>query len=508
MQKTQGFIAAGHEATAEAAATILEEGGNAFDAAVAALLASFVAEPCMSSAGGGAFLTAFRADGTAFTYDCFVQTPRHKKPADEVEFFPVELDFGTAKETFYVGLGSVGVPGTIAGIWKIHRDLGSLPLRVVAEPAIRLAREGVQMDDFQYHDFCLLEPILRLSKPSPVFWRDDRLIRADEVLKMPDFADCLDHLVREGEDEFYKGEVAKMILQLSDDRGGHLTAEDLALYTAPRYQPLRFPYRNRTVLTNPFPSLGGAIIGIVLARLEAAGDPVSGPGSKAYVERLAQICSDLDRLNKTPQNLAAELQRWFPDLVPGRGPASRKMNGTSHFSILDEDGNAVSVTTSNGEGCGYFVPDTGIILNNMLGETALLPNGLHSWEPNVRLGSMMSPSIVLGPDGQAEVVLGSGGAGRIPFMLSQVIHQLVDYEMDIAESVQFPRMHCIDGTMNLEPGLDPRARMPAEVRGILPWEKQSLYFGGVHAVQKRGGRMAAMGDPRRGGVTRQVGKVR
>lgn len=505
MHKTQGLIAAGHHATAEAAAVVLEAGGNAFDAAVAALLASFVAEPCMSSAGGGAFLTAFRADGAAFTYDCFVQTPRNKRPAEEVEFFPVELDFGTAKETFYVGLGSVAVPGTIAGCWKIHRELGRLPLHVVAEPAIRLAKEGVQMDAFQYHDFCLLKPILELSKPSPVFWRGDRLIKEDEVLKMPEFADCLDHLVREGEDEFYKGEVAKMILGLNDAKGGHLTAEDLASYEVPRYEPLRVRYRDRTLLTNPLPSLGGSLIAIVLARLAAGGEVHASVGSPEYVSRLAEIFSVLDRMSKTPANLAAELHRWYPNLRMAAGSSSQKLNGTSHFSIIDGEGNAVAVTTSNGEGCGHFVPGTGIILNNMLGETALLPNGLHSWEPNVRLGSMMSPSILLDAENQAEAVLGSGGAGRIPFMLAQVIHQMVDYGMNIHDAVKFPRMHCNEGIMNLEPGLAREGQMPSEVERVLAWEKTSLFFGGVHGVQRIGARMEAEGDARRGGVTRTVG---
>lgn len=499
MQKTKGLIAAGHNATAKAAATILEEGGNAFDAAIAALMASFVAEPCMSSLGGGAFLTAHGSNGQSFTYDCFVQTPINKRPQEEIEFFPIEIDFGSTVEIFHIGMGSVGVPSLVRGIWQIHADMGSLPMHVIAEPAIELAKNGLEVNAFQYHDFKLLESILEISKPSPVFWRDDRLIKTGETMYMSDFADCLDYLVQEGPRAYYEGDIAKAILQLNDAKGGHLTAEDLITCQSLRRDPLRIPYRSRTILTNPLPSLGGSLIALSLGALAKSdlrrNDPIAG---------LARIFSQLDRLNKTPENLNLALQAMYPHLPEGSGSPSRKLGGTSHFSILDEHGNAVSVTTSNGEGCGHFVPGTGMIMNNMLGESALLPNGLHSWEPNVRLGSMMSPTIVLDADQKAEVVLGSGGAGRIPFMISQVIHQVIDKGLGIEEAVAAPRLHVNDNICNLEPGLPTDLTLPA---GVSPhgWDKKSLYFGGVHAVMQHKGEMQAIGDGRRGGVSLAVG---
>ena len=505
MQKTRGHIAAGHTATAEAAATILREGGNAFDAAIAALMASFVSEPCMSSAGGGAFLTAYNPrDRQAFTYDCFVQTPARKRSPEQIEFTPVELDFGTAQETFYIGMGSVAVPGIIAGIWKLHADLGSLPLRVLAEPAIDLARNGVLVDAFQEHDFHLLEPILAVSKPSEVFWRGDRLIAEGETMYMPDLADCLDHLVREGQEEFYRGDVAKLILRQIEDLGGHLSAEDLAGYAVHRRAPLQFPYRDRTLLTNPLPSLGGSLIALVLGHL-AAGGPIDFPiGSAEEVVRFAPILYQPDRLPKTPAHLARELQALYGSAGPASERHSNAWGGTSHFSILDEHGNAVAVTMSNGEGCGHFVPGTGIILNNMLGETALLPNGLHSWEPSIRLGSMMSPTILLDSEGAAELVLGSGGAGRIPFMLAQAIYKVVDQGADVHTAVTTSRMHAIDGVFNLEPGLPWEDVALPPFGKVLPWEKPSLYFGGVHAVHRYRGALVAEGDRRRGGVWTEV----
>ncbi len=504
MQKTRGLIAAGHEATAKAAAVILEEGGNAFDAAIAALMASFVAEPCMSSAAGGAFLIAHRADGLSLGYDCFVQTPRHKRPLEEVEFFPIDIDFGETVEQFYVGMGSVAIPGIVKGIWEIHEDMGSLPMKVLAEPAIALAKKGVLVDDFQDHDFHLLEPILSLLKPSPVFWQEGRLVSSGETMKMPELADTLDYLVREGPRAFYEGDIAHLLLKQNDRLGGHITAEDLVSYRAPRRHPLSFPFRNRTVQAIPFPGLGGSLVALTLGLLEKTG-PVDFPfGSEEMVSRWARVLSQLDRMEKTPPNLASALAQMYPGIQMGSAGTSRHQGGTSHFSILDEFGNAVGVTMTIGEGAGHFIPGTGIVLNNMLGELALLPKGLHNWDPNTRLGSMMSPAIVLDKDGKAEIVLGSGGAGRIPYMLAQVIHQVVDLGMDLSSAVKAPRMHIIDNVCNMEPGLPGNSILPDGV-SLRAWKKQSLYFGGVHAVMRGKKGLEAQGDPRRGGAIVGVG---
>lgn len=504
MKKTKGLIAAAHSETAEAAATIFREGGNAFDAAIAAFLASFVAEPCMSSAGGGAFMTAYKNDGTALIYDYFVQTPKRKRPAEDTEFFPVELDFGTTKEVFHIGMGAAGVPGSIAGVFKVYNQLASLPMSVLAEPAIRLAKEGVLIDPFQEHDFDLLEPILRVCHPSPVFWVGDRLIRVGERMYMPEFADCLENLAREGVDLFYKGDIAKQILKLNADKGGHLTREDLETYEVHKQHPLHFRYRDRQILTNPLPSIGGSTLAIMMAKLEAKGPINEKPTSREHTERLIDVCSRIDAIKKTPKALAEYLAKWYPHMSDEFDHEATKIGGTSHFSVLDEYGNAAAVTTSNGEGCGHFIPSTGILLNNMLGELALLPHGIHSWEENVRLGSMMSPTIVLDPNEHAEIVIGSAGAGRIPSMIGQVIHYLVDYNMSLEEAVNAPRLHWTEGTCNLEPGLHNDVAVPESLKALVPWEKQSLYFGGVNAILYRDQTYYAEGDSRRGGVTVRV----
>ena len=505
MPITRGLIAAGHMATAEAAASILREGGNAFDAAVAAFLSSFISEPCMNSAGGGAFMVTYAKNGTASVYDFFVQTPKHKRPREEIQFFPIEVDYGVTTDTFHVGMGSAGVPGSIAGLFQMHADLCSLPMSFLAEPAIRLARNGVEVDSFQHDIFCLIEPILAMNKKvSQVFWRDGRLIREGELIFMPELADCLDYLAREGADAFYKGEIARKLILLNEARGGHLTAEDLEDYQVHIHPPLRFRYRDRKVLTNPLPSLGGSLMALMFAMLEAKGPVDYPPMSRTHVERLMEVYCSTNQISKTTEGLIESLTRWYPGQRFTASRHSTKIGGTSHLNILDEDGNAVAISVSIGESCGHFIPKTGILMNNMLGESALLPNGLHSWEEDVRLGSMMSPTIVLDKENNPELVLGSGGSGRIPFMIAQVIHNVIDHGMEIEEAVKAPRLHCQDELCSLEPGLPSDIQMPSSLRELVFWEKQSLFFGGVHGICCRNNQMQAEGDRRRGGVMLQV----
>ena len=145
----KGAVAAGHPKTADAAALLLEAGGNAFDAALAALCAACVAEPVLTSLGGGGFLTAKTAAGKTQVYDFFVQTPRRKRPPYDIELFPVVADFGTAKQEFHIGMGSLATPGTVRGLFDVHRELGSIPMRRIVEPAVMTARDGVRLNHLQ-----------------------------------------------------------------------------------------------------------------------------------------------------------------------------------------------------------------------------------------------------------------------------------------------------------------------------------------------------------------------
>jgi len=229
--KIQGVVAAGHEKTAEAAMVAVEAGGNAFDAAVASLLASFVAEPLMSSAAGGGFMTAFTAEGKPLLFDFFCQTPKIKRRADEINFYPIELQFGSVKETFHIGMGSMAVPGNMAGVFEIHKKLGSLPLEILAEPALKMAKEGIPVNNFQAYDFKLLEPVISITEEAkPIFYRAGEIIERNKEFRMPHFADLLEVLLKEGKSLFYRGEVAQKVVADSQESGGYLTILDFNDY--------------------------------------------------------------------------------------------------------------------------------------------------------------------------------------------------------------------------------------------------------------------------------------
>ena len=268
-QNTPGIIAAGHCQSVAAGQAILQEGGNAFDAAVAAILASFVVEPTLTSAGGGGFLLAHTKDNCNTLFDFFTQTPCRKRTLEEVNFYPVKIDFGGATQVFHIGLGSMAVPGNLAGAFEVHRQLGRLPLSVVVEPAIHYANRGVKISNFQGFCIQLLHPILEtLPEARKIYAPKGKLLEPGDHLYFPDFASTLAHIAQEGIEEFYQGEIAHQLLQDCQEQGGYLTQKDLENYSVIRRTPLKFSYRDWEILTNPPPSSGGTLIACALKLLE------------------------------------------------------------------------------------------------------------------------------------------------------------------------------------------------------------------------------------------------
>ena len=499
--KTTGVVCAGHTETAEAAVTILQEGGNTFDAAVAALFASFVCEPCMSSPGGGGFMTAVEEHKKSFVFDFFCQTPSAKRPISEIEFYPIDLNFGTRTEEFHIGIGACGVPGSIAGLFAIYDNLCTLPLKVLAEPALQLAKNVVVVDDFQFIDYELLAPIIEKAEEArPIFFPGGKLIQEGEVLRFHHLADTIDYLVHEGQDAFYKGEIARRVVKDSERLGGLLIMQDFAQYQVEVRKPIKFDYRDKTIITNPPPSLGGKLIQLFMSLLENDNHPLGKPYNIDHVSRLQQVFDKVDKTNCSLPKIEKELS----DLTESNNEMNNpiKKGGTSHFSILDEMGNAVSISTSNGEGSGYMPQGTDIMFNNMLGESALMPGGFHSWPTNTRVTSLMAPLIALNSKGIIEIVTGSGGASRIPGAISQVLHYLLDHKMHVEEAVNAPRIHWEDGVLNVEPGFEGRLNHPSNMKQLYMWDKKGVFFGGVHTIVNHEGKIEASGDARRSGVVR------
>ena len=496
-------MAAGHPATAEAAATVLDAGGNAFDAVIAAGFTSAVCEPGFTSLAGGGFLLARTADGRDTLHDFFVDTPGRGRAADvpEPNFEEVSVSFTAAVQSFHCGPGSVAVPGTLAGYLAVHTELGVLALADVVAPAARLATEGVSVAATQAADFALLAPILTRTPASRrIFLPDGDLLSTGDTLRNPELGAFLTALGRDPERTFYGGDLARHLVEQLQAGGGLLTVADLAAYRVLTRRPLRFTYRGRTVVTNPPPTFGGALLGVALQRLERRG-PLPAPSSPDLAVTLAEVMASVDHDRAAGQAEVIAALRGDLDDEPARRPSVDR--GTTHVTVADVDGNVAAMTTSNGECSGDVIDGTGILCNNMLGEEDLHPDGFHAAPPGQRVASMMSPTFVLDGDGTGvDLALGSGGSKRIRSALLQVITAVVDHGRPLADAVAAPRLHWDADHVEVEPGLTDEA---SEALGVLArvntWPGPSLYFGGVHAVAP--GRVG-VGDARRGGAVRMV----
>jgi gamma-glutamyltranspeptidase/glutathione hydrolase len=513
MFKTRGVVAAGHEVTAQAAESVLLEGGNAFDAVLAALATACVAEPVLASLGGGGFLLARPAGAAPRLYDFFVHTPRTRRPQAELDFRPIVADFGTAQQEFHIGRGAIAVPGVVRGLFEVHRDLASMPLRQLVVPAVQCALDGIVLNSLHAYIYSIVGSIYQDTPEARAIYSSpanpDVLVSQGERLYQPELADVLETLAIEGDDLFYRGEIARTLAR-DMKGGGHLTLHDLAQYQVHTRRPLLVPYRGSTLLTNPAPSFGGSLIGFGLKLLEGFDLRSLGFGSAEQVALLARVLElTQEARSEAQQDDALGVPNAENLLEPARftryrsqlASYARSRRGTTHISIIDASANIASLSISNGEGSGYVVPGTGIMLNNMLGEQDLNPSGFHQWGPDRRISSMMAPCIVLHPNGDT-VATGSGGSNRIRTAILQVLSNLVDFQMEVTESVYAPRIHYEAGLLSVEGGFDLTRITP--LLELFPqhqiWSKRNLFFGGVHTVVAANGALRGAGDPRRAGV--------
>jgi len=513
-ESSTGAVAAGHVETVAAATAVLEAGGNAYDAAIAAQFAACVAEPVLTSLGGGGFLTAYTQDGEKRVYDFFTQTPRRRRPAAECDFYPVLADFGPATQEFHIGLGAIATPGLIRGLFRAHQDLCRLPMTVLAEPAIELARRGVVLTQFQHYLFRVVAPILCARPDSAAIYCNDptsgALLCAGDVLHQPALADALEALAREGDALFYHGDLGQQLIDDCRDNGGNLQRDDLRGYDVEVRNPLELRYCDARIITNPAPSCGGPLIGLALALLQRDSQPRGAFGSTDHLTYLARVMEtvDLIRRREGVGSVAGAALRVLQREVVEQAAAAmdapvRSLRGTTHISVVDRAGNVASLTASNGEGAGYVIPGSGIMMNNMLGEADINPYGFHEWPLDTRMSSMMSPSILIYDDGR-RVALGSGGSNRIRSAVLQVVINLTRYGMPPEEAVDSPRIHFEDGLLSVEQsGLaeSTLSDLAETFPRIQCWEERNLFFGGTHvaAMNPRKSSYAGAGDRRRQG---------
>ncbi len=509
----KGIIAAGHKETARIGAEILKAGGNAFDAAIGAMIAACVCESATISLGGGGFLLAQQANQKTTLYDFFTQTPSNKKAYQNRirDFYKIPVNFGDTVQYFHVGLASMAVPGNVAGAFYVHQQLGRMPFNEIVQPTIDLAKKGMPLDAFQVDLLHMLQPIVLNSDIGKSIFADEKgnLKKEGAFVKIPHIDDALYYLANNGPREFYEGEMAQKLVQDCAEKGGFLTIDDMKNYRVIERKPLEINYRNYTLLTNPPPSAGGALIAFSLALLNRYNLKEKYTwGSKEHLRLLAEVmqvtnearAKGFDHLIQQPEVqeafLGHENVAFYAEKV------ASKVGSTTQISVADAKGNSASLTLSSGEGTGYYIPNTGIMMNNMLGEEDLNPNGFHQWVNNQRMSSMMAPTIMCNEKG-LPIVLGSSGSNRIRTAIVQVLSNIVDFGMPIKIAVQAQRLHTENKVASFEKGWNENViesiRFPNDWKKN-SWQKRSMFFGGVNAVlSQQKTTFAGAGDNRRNG---------
>ncbi|HSO42179.1 MAG TPA: gamma-glutamyltransferase, partial [Rhodospirillales bacterium] len=434
--------------------------------------------------------------------------------ADEIDFIPVVADFGSTEQAFHIGLGSAATPGVVKGLFAAHRALGHMPMREVVAPAVDLARRGVVATPMQAYMARVVATILRHTPESFALLaspgRAGELVQAGEVYRLPEVADVLEILAIEGEDLFYRGEIASRLTHDCHRGGGQLGIADLNGYRVEVRRPVEIDVLGARLFLNPPPASGGILIAFALELLRNFPFARHARSSPGYVTTLARAMTATNRarieakLHELAEDEAVGvaldpvlLSRYRAEVlaaVPGRG-------ATTHISVVDRVGNAASLSISNGEGCGYVIPGTGIMLNNMLGEDDINPHGHHRWPQDRRLSSMMTPVLGLEPGG-AVTALGSGGSNRIRTAILQVLLNAFAFAEPLEVAVAAPRLHVEADKLSIEPGFaEPVLDALAESFEIDLWAEKSMFFGGVHAVRRdAGGGVAGAADERRDGA--------
>ena len=501
----KGIVSTGSLEATQAAADILRAGGNAFDAAISAVFTSMTSEFALTGIGGGGAMMIRISGSEPIIYDFFVDTPL-LTGKEELDFFSVEVDFGDSTQIFHMGKGSAAVPGTLLGLITVQEQFGVLPLPVVMESAIKVAREGSVLNSKQAYIFHLLEPIFSYTtEGQKLFCSHGKILSEGDRFINSDFASFLEQVSREGASFFYLGEGAELITQTFGE-GGLLNEKALSIYHVAVRTPVMTSFRDTMVYSNPAPSVGGTLIIFLLRLLEEGKEqdfqiPASVHAMGITNTARHEICTNPNDEYQINQLLKKEvfsryLEKYITQTTKFKDDNSLPGSGaTTHVSVIDKDLNAASVTTTNGEGCGYILPGTGIMLNNMLGEADLNPLGFHKWTHPMRLPTMISPSIIM-KENEPYILLGSGGSNRIRSAIVQVILNSIDKGRGLEEAILSPRIHLEGNQLYFEPGIDISDNDVSNQITLHSFEEKNLFFGGVNAVSATEG----ASDLRRGGT--------
>lgn len=495
-----GIVVSVHELASRAGVEILQAGGNAVDAAVATGFALAVVHPPAGNLGGGGFMLIRMADGKVHFLDY-----REKAPAAAKPDMYLDPQGNVIEEAIEYGYKAIGVPGSVAGMVYAEQKYGKLTLKHVMAPAIRLAREGYALTWEEAHDFQRDQLLSKFAESRRIFQRDGNFYHPGETFRQPDLARTLERIAAKP-DDFYRGAMARELAAALRKGGGIITVEDLAHYEVKEREPIRGSYRGYEIISAPPPSSGGTVLvealniaeGYELAKLgdrsaqsihfvteafrraffdraEFLGDPdfskipvaqlVDKKYAAAWRESIDAAHASPSKELKRP-DIFNELEQYAASHPAALG--NRESPHTTHYSVVDAEGNAVAVTTTINDWFGSRVTAEGLgfLLNDEMDDFSAKPgvpntDGLiqgsaNAIGPGKRPLSSMTPTIVV-HDGKTFLVLGSPGSSKIITTVANVLMGVVDNGMNIQESVDAPRFHnqWLPDVLNVEQWFSP-----------------------------------------------------
>jgi gamma-glutamyltranspeptidase/glutathione hydrolase len=499
------IIAAASDAATASGVAVADLGGNAVDAAVAAILTSMTTELGIVSPGAGGYITIWPPDAEPVVIDANAEMPGRGRPANiDLDARTISMGYGGGMESI-VGWGSVATPGAFKGFELASDKYGKIPWAELFLPTVDLLRNGFELSQASGYYLTYAHDVI-------YGWDDETFgdyHRADgsplgsgDIVTNRRLADCFEDLAHEGADLLYRGDLGTALARACAERGGLVTIHDLEEYSAVERPPARVGLHHWDIATNAPPAVGGITLSALLTLLET--HHIAG-WSAHEVARYAAV-----------QDAVFSFRRFELDGVGDRfvgGDAIIEMAqrgdlvsihrspSTVHASAVDESGLACAITVSAGYGSGAVIPGTGFGLNNSLGEIELISEGLHALPTGQRLLSNMAPTVARSRDG-ASLAIGSPGADRITSAIATVLMNYVVCGMSNGDAVDHPRLHAevFDGkpTLAVEPGVDVSEVSGLEIREL---PELSMYFGGVQvAIRTADGDFVGASDPRRTGA--------
>ncbi len=524
-----GVVSSSSAIASAAGIEILKKGGNAVDAAIATAFAEAVTWPSGGNIGGGGFLIYHGADGEATAFDF-----REKAPLASTRTMYLDEDGNVRDNSNHDSLLAVGVPGTVAGMELAHQRYGTLPWADLLQPAIDLARDGIPISWYLHESFKELKPWWdKYPSSAQVFLRKDgSFYQFGDTWKQPDLADTLERIQKNGKDEFYRGKTARLIADFMKKNGGIITLEDLDNYQAFEREPIRGSYRGYEIVSMPPPSSGGVVMVQMLNILEGFDLREIGHNSALYLHLLTEAMrrAYADRANflgdpdfnedlpvtRLTSKKHAAAQRATIDLDyksdsdPARFAQLYESEETTHFSVVDKDGNMVSLTYTleYGYGSKAVVAGAGFLLNNEMGdfnarpgvtlEDGTIGTVANLIRPEQRMLSSMSPTVVA-KDGVPLFATGTPGGRTIINTVLQTILNIIDHEMNIAEALSAGRIHhqwLPDSTLMETALLSPDTLRLYEARGHETRDTSSIGAAMIVYRDPQTGVLSGAADPR------------